>query len=188
MGEPYRTNHVWRKTTRKLRLSLAELFIFADKYSIPQLRDDVTTAFVGQCWKRDAFPAQNDNTLILLMATNLPASSRVKEFVAFCIAWAGILHSDKNPENIMRSLQKLDPNLAFEVGITYAVKAHDCIAKSGQMSAFLSDHLPNACVLHDHTHLDQDQCRKRIASQLHVFTAILDACAKAVMTKPAEKD
>jgi hypothetical protein len=187
--QPYPDNKDCMKTVDELYLGLTELYIFGDKYSVPQLRDDVVTAFVGQCWKWDLFPAENDEALILLTATNLPASSKLRKFLACSIAWVGVNQPDSNPEHIMRSLQELDPDLAVEVGITYALKVHEADASGVyQVSTDLDDHLPNACIFHDHTHLNQDQCRRRIASRPHIFTAILDACAKAVWTKPAKED
>ncbi|OSS45425.1 hypothetical protein B5807_10171 [Epicoccum nigrum] len=189
-SELYWNHGKWTENAETFYLTLTELFVFADKYSVPQLRDNVVTAFVGQIWKWSFFPSfKNDHALICLMATKLPASSKLKEFIACCIAWVVLPDTDENPEDRMRSLQALDPDLAVTVGIAYAVTARDCTAsKSFQMSVVLSDHLSNACVFHDHTHLDQDQCRKRIASRPHIFTAILDACAKAVMTKPTEEN
>jgi hypothetical protein len=171
--KPYLKNKKWDENMKKFHLSLAELFIFADKYSVPQLRDDVVTAFVGQCWKWDAFPAGNNKALILLTATNLPASSMLKEFFACCIAWVGLVQDEmRDIKGMMRSLRELDCNAS----------------KSPQIGVFLEEHIPNACVFHDHEHLNEDQCRKRIASRPQIFTAILDACAKAVMTEPAEDE
>jgi hypothetical protein len=122
------------------------------------------------------------------MATNLPASSKLRKFLACSIAWVGIPQLDSNPERIIRSLRELDPDLAHEIGVTYSMKVHEADTRKLQMSTDLDDHIPNACIFHDHTHLDQDQCRRRIASWPHIFTAILDACAKAVWTKSAKED
>jgi hypothetical protein len=182
-GYLYYENKKWSENAYKLYLGLTELYILAHKYSVPQLCDDVVTAFVGQCWKWYWFPAEYDEALILLTATNLPASSNLRKFLACSIAWP---ETPRNPEHTMRYLRKLDPDLAHEIGVIYAMELYE--ADTGEASTDLDDHLPNACKFHDHTHLDQDQCRKRIASRPHIFTAILDACAKAVITKQAEEE
>lgn len=41
----------WLPNTISFHLTLAKLFILADKYSVPQLRDDILTALIGQSWK-----------------------------------------------------------------------------------------------------------------------------------------
>lgn len=185
----YRDKDEWTKNADEFYIGLTELYILADKYSVPQLRDDVVTAFVGQCWKWSWWPTEDDKALILLMATNLPASSKLRKFLACSIAWVGIPQLDSNPEHIMRSLRELDSDLAHEIGVTYAMKVHEADTKrTYQVSTDLDDHLLNACMFHDHAHLDSGQCRERIASRPHIFTAILDACAKAVWTKPAKED
>ena len=47
----YAKNKEWPCNVELFHLSLCKLFILADKYSVPQLRDDTLTALVGQCWK-----------------------------------------------------------------------------------------------------------------------------------------
>ena len=148
----YYADESWTENVSEFYLGLTELYILADKYSVPQLRDDVVTAFVGQCWRWDSWPDEDDEALILLMATNLPAISKLRKFLACSIAWVGLLGI---PEQSMRSLRKLDSDLAHEIGVAYAMKVYEAEAKSiYEISIDLADHLPNACVFHDHTHLD----------------------------------
>ena len=86
----------------------------------------------------------------------------------------------------MQAIRELNPDLAFEVGMSYAMQArrHEGL----RMSIDISEHLPNACIFHDHTDPTETECRKRIGSKPHVFTAILDACAKDVMTSSEENE
>lgn len=117
---------------------------------------------------------------------NLPASSKFAKFLAYSIAWIGIPCGKGDVEQKMQALRELSPDLAFEVGVSYAVQARS--HKRYKMSIDISDHVPNSCLFHDHTGLTETECRKRIASKSHVFTAILDACARAVMTPSVENE
>jgi hypothetical protein len=185
----YQNKEAWRENADEFYVGLTELYILAHKYSMPQLRDDVVTAFVGQCWKWYWFPAEDDKALILLMATDLPISSKLRKFLACSIVRVGIDQPDINPEQIMQSMRELDPDLTHKIGVTFAMEFHKADTREDHpRSTDLEEHIPNACKFHDHTHLDQDQCRNRIASRPHIFTAILDACAKAVMINPAEEE
>lgn len=82
-----------------------------------------------------------------------------------------------NPAHKMRGLRELSPDLAFEVGMTDATEVHK--HKDYSMSVQLSDHLENACQLHDHEDLNQEHCRERITT---------NACAKAAISKPTAED
>ena len=159
---------------------MARLFVFANRYSVPQLRDDVLTAFIGQCWKWCWWP-EEDSDLVNLIYNNMPASSQFSRLPACSTAWTGFYPSTGDVARKMRSLQDLSPDLALQVGITYAEKVQLANGKF-EISVRLDDNLPNACPFRDHAVLDKEQCQKCIATRSHVFTAILDACVKDVMT------
>lgn len=78
MAEIYPDKKECHDNSALFRLNLTELFIFTGKYSVPQLRGDVLTGFVGQCWNWQRFPAAQVKAVIRSMATNLPASSKLK--------------------------------------------------------------------------------------------------------------
>lgn len=165
-------------------LTSARLFILADKYSVPQLRDEILTALVGQCRRWSWWPDEDE--LASLTYGNLPASSKYSKFLVYSIAWVGIPHGEVDAEQKMQTLRELNPDLAFEVGMSYAVQARS--HEDSKMSIDISKYLPNACLFHDHTDLTETACRKRIASRPHVFTTILDACAKFVLTSSTTND
>lgn len=120
------------------------------------------------------------------MYSNLPASSKFAKFLACSIALVGMILSGRDPEQRMQTLRELNPDLAFEVGLCCAVKVD--VHKASKVDVDISEHLPNACLFHDHTSLSEAECRKRIASKPHVFTTILDACAKLVMVTSTRVD
>jgi hypothetical protein len=172
----------WVPNTKSFHLTPARLLILADQYSVPQLRDDILTALIGQGWKWNWWPDEDE--LASLIYSNLPASSRFAKFLAYSIAWVGIPHDERDTTQMMLALRELNPDLAFEVGMSYAVQVRN--HEDFKMSIDISKRILNVCPFHDHTDLTETECRKRIASKPHVFTAILDACAKDVMTSSAE--
>ncbi|KAJ4338729.1 hypothetical protein N0V95_007972 [Ascochyta clinopodiicola] len=173
----YFESTIWVGKSNLFHLTVAELFVFADKYMVPQLRDDILTAFVGQCWKWNWWPDEATD-LVNIIYSNMPASSTFAKFLACSIAWVGFPGDKGDAVDRMQSLRRLNPDLAFEVGVTYAKQAQG--HKDHDVSVDISTNLPNSCLFHEHSLVDQEQCRKRIANRPHIFTAILDACAKDV--------
>lgn len=182
--DKYCNDERWLPKSKAFYRSVARLFILADKYSVPQLRDDILTALVGQCWKWNWWPDEDE--LASLIYDSLPASFKFVKFLACSIAWVGMIFGDEDPAQKMEAIRELNPDLAFEIGLNYAVKARG--QKALKMSVDNSDPILNSCLFHDHTHSTEEQCRKRIASKPHVFTAILDACAKEALSLSMEND
>jgi hypothetical protein len=163
---------------------LARLFILADKYSVPQLRDDILRALVGQCWKWNWWPDEDE--LADLIYGSLPASSKFAKFLAYSIAWIGIPFGEADTVQKIWALREFKPDLASEVGMSYVVQARS--HKNYKMSIDIYKHLPNAFLFHRDTALTETDCRKRVARKPHVFTAKVDACANDVMTSSSSEE
>ncbi|KAH6622302.1 hypothetical protein C7974DRAFT_398048 [Boeremia exigua] len=177
----YHDSTAWLHNCTLFSLTIAQLYVFADKYSVPQLRDDILTAFVGQCWRWNWWSNQQTDSKIFIH-NNIPASSKFVKFLAYSIAWTGPQSVEKGIAHKLRALQQLSPDLAIEVGIALAEKVDlGALNEESTISVCTADNIPNACPFHDHEVLDQEQCRERIAKRPHVFTAILQACAHDVM-------
>ncbi|KAF9695042.1 hypothetical protein EKO04_006998 [Ascochyta lentis] len=168
-------NMIWTDNVDRFYLCMAKLFTFADKYSVPQLRDDILTALVGQCWRWNLWP-NHESDLVHVAYSNMPASSKFAKFLACSIACVALTTSKGDAVVKMQSLRNLNPDLAFEVSLVYAGLAQK--HKNYSISVDISDILLSSCPYHDHSLISKEQCRKRIADRPHIFTAILDACAK----------
>ncbi|KZM19387.1 uncharacterized protein EKO05_0002969 [Ascochyta rabiei] len=174
--ETYCASPTWAEHSELFCVAMAKLFVFADKYSVHQLRDDILTALIGQCWKWNWFP--DEEHLADVVYSDLPGASKFVKFLAGCIACSELSASKGDAARRMQSLRDINPDIAFEVGVTYAemVQGH----QDHDILVDLSRSMPNSCLYHDHSLFDEEQCRKRIADRPHIFTAILVACAKDV--------
>jgi hypothetical protein len=112
----------------------------------------------------------------------MPAFSKFSKFLAGSIAWVGIVSSEGDAASKTRALYDLYLDLALEVGVAYADRVQKHTDKC-VMLVDISENLTNACLYHGHADLDEKQCRQRITNRPHIFTAILDACAKDVMSQ-----
>lgn len=176
------TNTTWLKNVNSLNMSIARLYLFADRYSVPQLRDDILTALVGQSWKWDWWP-ELEKDFVDLLYGNLPGSSKLLKFIAFSTTWVYIASSDGGDAAYkMQSLRSQNPDLAFEVGLVLAAKVQEHSSTQEPVPVHISDNLENSCLFHEHAVFDEKECRQRIAARPHIFTAILEACLEEAMT------
>lgn len=178
----HHNNFAFQENSMLLNLNMVQLFVFADKYSVPQLRDDVLTALIGQCWKWDWWPAETETELIHVVDRDLPTSSGFVKFFASSIAWTGFQSPGRDAAYKLGELQDLSPKLALQVGITFAEKVQNC-NDDLEISVSLAANMPNACCFHDHEVLDQKHCRDRIAGKPYLFAAILHACNPRTLTR-----
>jgi len=181
-SELHHDDFAFQENSMLLNLNMVQLFVFADKYSIPQLRDDVLTALIGQCWKWGWWPDETETELIHVVDRDLPTFSGFIKFFACSIAWIGFQSPERDAAYKLGELQDLSPKLALQVGITLAEKVQSC-NDDLEISVSLSANMPNACCFHDHEVLNQKHCRDRIAAKPYIFTAILQACNPRALTR-----
>jgi hypothetical protein len=173
----------WQATYQETIKALVRLYIFADRYNIPQLRDDVMSAYIGYCISYGLYPDPDDVEVIDLAYSKLPATSLLSRYLVLSTIyfWTPVkltLESGK--------LELLHPGFTLDVmtaqaqrgqppeeGETDATKTVPQLAKYG---------LRNSCVFHEHQALDENQCRHRLTHSKFIFDGLLDACVKEAET------
>jgi hypothetical protein len=93
----------WKKNYLMAQTSSLNLFIFADKYSVHQLRDDIITALLGQAntWRWSPDPNQE---LITKAYDNLPETAKFHKFMVHCTAHCWLAEPGQDLTARMRSL------------------------------------------------------------------------------------
>jgi hypothetical protein len=173
----------WQATYQETVKALVRLYIFADRYNIPQLRDDVMSAYIGYCISYGLYPDPDDIEVIDLAYSKLPATSLLSRYFVLSTIyfWTPVkltLESGK--------LERLHPGFTLDVmtaqaqrgqppeeGETDATKIVPQLAKYG---------LRNSCVFHEHQALDENQCRHRLTHSKFIFDGLLEACGKEAET------
>jgi hypothetical protein len=179
----FHKNPAWQKTYQEVVKALVRLYVFADRYSIPQLRDDVMSTYIGYCISFGLYPDPDDIEVIDLAYSKLPATAMLSRYLVLSTIyfWTPVkltLESGK--------LERLHPGFTLDVmtaqaqrgqppekGETDATKLVPRLAKYG---------LKNSCVFHEHQVFDEDTCRHRLANSKFVFDGLLDACVKEAET------
>jgi hypothetical protein len=176
-------NPAWQATYQEVVKSLIRLYIFADRYSVPQLRDDVMSTYIGYCISYGLYPDPDDVEVIDLAYTKLPPTALLSRYLVLSTIyfWTPIkltLESGK--------LERLHPGFTLDVmtaqaqrgqppeeGETDSTKLVPQLAKYG---------LRNSCVFHEHQTMSEQSCRHRLAQSKFVFDGLLHACVKEAET------
>ncbi|KAH4036724.1 hypothetical protein HBH98_130720 [Parastagonospora nodorum] len=179
----FHSNPAWQNTYQEVVKALVRLYIFADRYSIPQLRDDVMSTYVGYCISFGLYPDPDDIEVIDLAYTKLPATAMLSRYLVLSTIY---FWTPVKPTLESGKLKKLHPGFTLDVmtaqaqrgqppeeGETDATKTVPQLAKHG---------LKNSCVFHEHQVFDEDTCRHRLANSKFIFDGILDACMKEAKT------
>lgn len=180
MDESCGKNLEWQGDYHLWRSSFLRLYAFADKYNIPQFRDDILTALISQSrtWEWLSNP---DQDLIELAYANLPQSST---FIQFSVLSAAIFHVDplcKDPTRLLHELKKIHIDFAFEVAVVQVAIYRDNVSKKKNKHTARSlweEALLNSCFLHEHRVQDEKQCRERIRNHPYISNALIDACTQ----------
>jgi hypothetical protein len=176
-------NPAWQATYQEVVQALVRLYIFADRYNIPQLRDDVMSTYIGYCISYGLYPDPDDVEVIDLAYTKLPTTALLSRYLVLSTIyfWTPIkltLESGK--------LERLHPGFTLDVmtaqaqrgqppeeGETDSTKVVPQLAKYG---------LKNSCVFHEHQTRSGESCRHRLAHSKFIFDGLLEACVKEAET------
>ena len=182
----YHTYTTWLKNLNRFDISVARLFVSADRYGVLQLRDDILTAWLGQSWQWDWSPVIHPN-LVILTRDHLPVSSQFVKFLASSIAWNGFYPGSSSDADAakMRALHVLSPGLTLEAAIVLAQKLESSGSDDLDISVSVGQNIPSAYNFHDHVSLTHEQCRHRISTRQHIFRAVLEACLQDAMAPSA---
>jgi len=167
-------------------LSFLRLYVFADKYNVPQLRDDVLTAVVSLSFSWNWWPHLEQGVIEFAYA-NLPSSSKFIRFLVISTAFVWLSQDGNCSADRLRMLKEMNEDFAFEVMVVQNQRFRDEKSSDG-MPLWLDDALSNSCVLHEHLVQDAGQCRKRIHDQPYIFTGLIQMCAQAALAMKKESD
>jgi hypothetical protein len=88
MRQRYYEDADWVAWYDAVIMSLLSLYIFADKYSVTQLRDDIMSALMGHCIRWSRWPSSVSNSLLISSAyEHLPSNSNFCRFLAVLVAY-----------------------------------------------------------------------------------------------------
>jgi hypothetical protein len=173
----YYKNKTWLKQYDMVTVSYLNLYIFAHRYSVDQLRDDIMTAMLGQSNSWEFFP---DPTLDHLTTAyeNLPISAMFQRWMILSTAYYWVPHSGEGLMTKLRSLHEWQPNFAFEVSLAHAQMLQVKRDRGDDLAYDHQEEIPNSCVFHEHVVRNQGECRDRIKHRANIFAELIIACAK----------
>jgi hypothetical protein len=182
-------NSEWLDNYQLMLGSFLRLYIFADKYNVPQLRDDVLTALVMQSIAWNWFP-DIERDLLTFAYANLPPSSKFIRFLVLTTAYGWLSSPGKSCATTLRTMKEMHEDFAFDVAVVQAERCKDMLwpeAKEGAQF-WSADAMPHSCVLHEHLVHVKEQCRKRIRDHSHIFAALIDTCTQNALGMTEERD
>ena len=166
----------WINGHRLSLLSFLRLYVFADKYNVPQLRDDVLTALTAQsiswCWWPDV-----ERETIESAYANLPPSSKFIRLLVLSTAYCWLSKPGTCSATRLRTIKEMNEDFAFDVMVVQNERLKETESSEG-MPFWLEDAMPNSCTLHEHLARDAANCRKRIRDQPYIFIGLIEMCAQ----------
>lgn len=184
----YFEDETWVQHHNMSMMSFLNLYIFADKYSVHQLRDDIITALLCQS---NTWGWHPDPTFAFLSKaySNLPTSAKLLQLLvdSTAVYWLGDPEADLAVR--VRDIHKWQPHFAFEVSLTQA-KMLQAFERGDidDMGEYADKAFENSCSRHEHVLRDEDACRARIGKKAHVFATLIEACAKDAISMVREQE
>ncbi|KAI4708477.1 hypothetical protein J4E89_006533 [Alternaria sp. Ai002NY15] len=167
-------------------LSFLRLYVFADKYDVPQLRDDVLTALVAQSVAWSWWP-DIERELIESACANLPPSSKFIRLLVLSTAYCWLFEPGTCSATRVRALREMNEDFAFDSMAVQNERLKKTQSSEG-MPAWLWQALPNSCTLHEHLARDAAKCRLRIRDQPYIFTGLVEMCVQDAVSMAKESD
>jgi hypothetical protein len=133
-----------------------DLYIFADKYSVDQLRDDLMSALVGYCSAWAWWPDIYIRTVNHAYA-NLPSSSH---FIRFLVSVAVYFWTPPKSLTEVEALKQLDPMFTFDLMMAHGLKTQ--LAQVFPEDDAEAKIFKDSCVFHEH------RCSRRAAANVWV--------------------
>ncbi|KAF2823786.1 hypothetical protein CC86DRAFT_384336 [Ophiobolus disseminans] len=180
----FHNNPAWHATYQEVVESLVRLYLFAQKYSIDQLQDDVMSTYMGYCVSYGLYPDPDDVDIIELAYANLPATSPLSRYFVLSTVYfwtpvratlesgkLGRLHKRFILDVMTAQAQRGQPP---NKGENSATKLVPNLARYG---------LENSCTFHEHKSTSEQDCRCRMTNSKFIFDSLLDACVKEAQLK-----
>ena len=163
----------WQRNYHSAFREMAKLFVFADKYDVPQLRDDIISAMFRQSQEWTCVPEPNVK-LIAFIYENLPTTSSLARYIAYTTAVDWLPQCGPDKLSVLEAVYNDQPDFALQVGLIQNDWIQCCVTgKTCGKASLTRTHDP--CSFHEHVVRDQRQC-----CQMGVAVgaiAIIAACA-----------
>jgi hypothetical protein len=173
----YFLDECWKKNYQMAFMSYLELYIFADKYAIHQLRDDILTALIAQ-GKYGGWSTDPDPVFLEAAYANLPGSAQLIQWLV-CVTIYHWLHDQHDSVEVcLRSLHEANAEFAFSVNVKQTRMLQVSRNFGEDYPWMATQDLLNSCVFHEHRVLSKGSCRRRIKDKAHVVAVIIEACLK----------
>ncbi len=171
----YYKNPNWISSYQRISRSLLKLYIFADRYCVDQLRDDVLSALMGYALYWQWWLDPEDIEFINMAYDALPSSSPFLRFIVMpnCYFW-------QPPESAkdLAQLEALHPRFLLEVIGAKARREEGLyegsIGQIGSLPNNAEDGLADSCLFHEHLVFNREECRKRLMERPFIFQGLID--------------
>lgn len=150
----YFQDKTWLENYRTVLESYLNIFVFADQYSVHQLRDDILTAMMGQAHNWEWFP-DPDEDLLASAYDRLPNSAKFMRLLVISTAHCWL--ADVNADCVARLqlLRQWNSDFASEVSLIQAQIVQKCCSGAEYSDCF-DEGMSSSCVVHEHLVLDKD--------------------------------
>jgi hypothetical protein len=167
-------NDEWLSRYARVIEAFLDLYIFADKYSVDQLRDDLMSALAGYCLAWRWWPDIYVNLTVVNHAyANLPSCSRLIRYLVSTMVYMSWIPSNAPTE--VEALKQVDPMFTFDIMMGHALKRQG----AREFPESTADGLKDSCVFHEHRVFGKESCRERLGGSASIFKGLANACIKA---------
>jgi hypothetical protein len=173
LRQHFHYNKAWIAEHNKILMAFLRLYVFADKYLVNQLQDDIMSALQGRALSLDWWPDPVAD-IVDTAYDNLPVSSPFKRFLVQ--PWAYWLDPTDISAVELHAMRDLHPGFLFDAMLFQSQRASNWACRKRDLFLEAGKMMPNSCIWHDHTVLSKEDCRKRLAKNVHIFTGLFDAC------------
>jgi hypothetical protein len=167
----------WQRNYHSAFREMAKLFVFADKYDVPQLRDDIITAMSRRNQEWTCVPELNVK-LVAFIYENLPTTSSLARYIAYTTAVDWLPQCGPGKPSVLETVYNDQPDFALQVGLIQKDWIQCCVTGKTCGKAILT-RTYDRCSFHEHIFKDQKQyCQMGVAVGA---IAVIAACARYAM-------
>lgn len=178
---PYLADPVWLTRYGLTLVVAARLYIFAHKYRVVQLEDDIVTALFVQSYAWGDWWPDPEAEVVALIYSSLPRDCDLTRLLVHCSAflWA----TEDCCRDRIQILRDMHTDFMFDVCVLMAnaLKGHENFKYT--RPTYFEDGTRDSCEFRGHLPLDKASCRKRITNYPHIFTALIEGFAECARAK-----
>lgn len=149
------------------------LYIFADQYSVHQLRDDIITALFYNMLDWEAAPVVTPE-ITNFAYESLPPSSPFLRYLVYNQAYFERVSDLEKPE--IDELRNHHPEFLFDLLLMQCRRTEN--ARNPRTGAAINDRIgmANSCVFHEHRELGISNCRYRMRDSDDLYHDLIKSC------------